>query len=1276
MKKLIKTVVSYALVVTLALSNASPTFAAFPTTSGKKGTASFTTLYSGYSAQKSTFGSNSMEDIYLTSGGAKRRAFCIKPGTPIKTGSNKYTSGNKSWKYYRAAIWHYYEWVKDKYEDDHPNLFKASTSITQLCIWYSHKNQSSPKPSSSAQTKMKNAILDHSSVYHITKDSTAKDLVDEAIKNIYTQVDAHAKEATILEWTSSSAQTLLTGKTKEKPTYFRFKFTKSLYTENGAWHTNDPYLGGCKIGVYTNEACTTPAKDKDGKNVTITCDADGIGYSTYILYDESKEKMEFYLKEVSAGQGTYLSNLVKKTTVTKDKLTINGKNTVTATSIPNVQKRGQIIAKKVADGTEQTLSGATFQLYKYDSGGNRYTLVKTVTTNEYGEADFGVFYFNSSDMGKYMVKETKAPDGYELNPTPQYINLSDAAYNGLTNAVEVTKTFTDKPLTNGKVTVYKKDSETGELLNGPDDLFTLYEDQLVFHESVGYKHVQTGKTYFVKETGKVDYYRGEHKETELFEVTAEDNNFTFEIENRPNVVLPGLYKVDSEDNHILYEGQFELWQRGENGEEDELLEIVDLSKEGNSWPYINRTGYSCTHSYYWKEIKAPTGYKISNTEYNIPISTRLKDQQWTDTGVVEIPNDPIKKPIRVTKVSSSRAGKTPTAVGNAEFSLYRIEDENETPQEDEEDTPRLTENNYENFDYSTIDPIETFTTDAEGKYITEAYRIGKFVLVETKAPKNYLIAKPELVEIEESDGDYTDVEIVDREFDAYINVEKRDKNTGKLIPQEKTAFKIFDVQNNKYVVQHVYSNTTDNEGYETDQVGYDTDTFNTDETGKLELPNVLPIGEYRLEEVVAPDGYYTNTEPITFVVDDEADNYTVNEEQDVFITLVMEDEPTKCTFSKQDITNKEELPGAKLEVTDNTGKVVDSWTSTTEPHMIEGLLVGETYTMSETKPADGYATAESIEFTVTDTGVADEVVMYDDITKVSISKKDITNKEELPGARLKLTDSDGEVIDEWTSTKEPHMITKLTVGKTYTLTETKPADGYTTAESIKFVVSDTGKVQPITMYDGVTSVKITKYIYGTNTKLAGAKFAIYNSANKRVKTFTSTKKTITFTKLPIGTYTLKEISAPTGYAVAKPIKFTVKDTITPVEIRVYDKRLEATVKFRKVNAKHKKKGVEGAKYGLYSAKGKLLKTAYTNSKGYGKFKIKVKHKQKVYVKEIKAPSGFYLNKKKYYKTIKVKGKSNIVVNIGKVTDKPVVIKIAKIKTGIYKNSVLSLLKKF
>lgn len=176
-------------------------------------------------------------------------------------------------------------------------------------------------------------------------------------------------------------------------------------------------------------------------------------------------------------------------------------------------------------------------------------------------------------------------------------------------------------------------------------------------------------------------------------------------------------------------------------------------------------------------------------------------------------------------------------------------------------------------------------------------------------------------------------------------------------------------------------------------------------------------------------------------------------------------EKATVTISKQDITTKEELPGAQLTVTKD-GTTIDTWTSSNEKHIIKDLEDG-TYVLTEITAPNGYSVAESIQFVI-ENGVVkngNEIIMYDaPETEIFISKQDITKKKELPGAKLELR-KDNELIDSWVSSNEAHKIKNLSDG-TYTLKEITAPDGYEVAEEITFVVKD-GKTEtnPIVMYD-------------------------------------------------------------------------------------------------------------------------------------------------------------------------------------------------------------------
>ena len=233
----------------------------------------------------------------------------------------------------------------------------------------------------------------------------------------------------------------------------------------------------------------------------------------------------------------------------------------------------------------------------------------------------------------------------------------------------------------------------------------------------------------------------------------------------------------------------------------------------------------------------------------------------------------------------------------------------------------------------------------------------------------------------------------------------------------------------------------------------------TDKDGKLTFTADLPLGHtYYVKETSPAPGFATTDQVQEFTFEyDGADTETLSNE------YTFEDEPTVVEITKTSLTDGKELEGAKLEVTDEDGKVVDSWTSGKEAHIIKELVAGKKYTLTETIPADGYVTAESITFTVEDSSKAQKIEMKDDVTKVKISKQDIAGKE-LPGAKLTILDQDGKVVESWTSTEKAHYIEMLPIGK-YTLREETAPDGYLVAKDVEFEVKDTSVVQHVTMVD-------------------------------------------------------------------------------------------------------------------------------------------------------------------------------------------------------------------
>ena len=233
----------------------------------------------------------------------------------------------------------------------------------------------------------------------------------------------------------------------------------------------------------------------------------------------------------------------------------------------------------------------------------------------------------------------------------------------------------------------------------------------------------------------------------------------------------------------------------------------------------------------------------------------------------------------------------------------------------------------------------------------------------------------------------------------------------------------------------------------------------TDQEGKLTFTSDLPIGvSYYVKETAPAPGFTSEGETQEFDF-----TYEEAEKESISYEFAFENVPTVFEFSKVSLTDGKEVEGAKLKVTDEEGNLVDEWVSGKEPHIIKELAVGGKYTMTETQPADGYVTAESIEFTVENTGEVQKVEMKDDVTKVEISKTDIDGKE-LPGAKLAILDKEGKTVESWTSGDKPHYMEMLPIGE-YALHEESAPDGYLAAEDVKFEVKDTGEIQKVTMVD-------------------------------------------------------------------------------------------------------------------------------------------------------------------------------------------------------------------
>ena len=285
------------------------------------------------------------------------------------------------------------------------------------------------------------------------------------------------------------------------------------------------------------------------------------------------------------------------------------------------------------------------------------------------------------------------------------------------------------------------------------------------------------------------------------------------------------------------------------------------------------------------------------------------------------------------------------------------------------------------------------------------------------------------------------------------------------------------------------------------------------------------------------------------------------------------------SMSKVDVGGKE-VEGAKIQVIDQEGNIIDEWTSGTEAHKIKGLVEGQTYTLHEEVAAEGYVKATDVEFTVSYEKTDDAIEMVDKI--IDMTKEDVGGKE-LPGAKIIVFDEDMNVVDEWTSTEEAHKIIGLEEGKKYILHEDAAPAGYAIATDIEFTATTEKIDQHLTMTD--KQVIINK-LDQLNLLVKGAKLQVLDKDGTVVDEWTS-EEAYAASNLKVGeTYVLHEVEAPTNYNKAENIEFTVTDEksdqfVTMVDIKTDD------VEITKYDATNKKE-LAGAKLKVVDQKGNII----------------------------------------------------------------------------------------
>lgn len=899
----------------------------------------------------------------------------------------------------------------------------------------------------------------------------------------------------------------------------------------------------------------------------------------YLILPESLKCGNYRIEEVRAPDG-YTQNtqyveikVDKNTAYQMDSVSGDAIITVTYENHPVkgklvIHKSGETLKsfKKDFVYEEASLEGAEFEIYaaediftpdhQVDEQGNRHviyakdTLVKTVTTNKNGEA-----VIKDLPLGKYRVKETKAPAGFVLNPDSQEVAFIYKDQN--TPEIEEKLEFSNERQ-KVELSVEKRDAETGKALKGAT--FGLYNkeaissgDKVIVKADTLLQEItsnEKGKAAFTLDLPLGRYYVKELQAPAGYVSSDEILEFdaTYQGQDVKTIKLKSVKKNQPTTVEVT---KADIT----TGTELDGASMSVLDKDGNvidSWTSVKDSPHVIKRlqvgkTYILREELAPYGY------------LRATDVEFTISDTAEVQKVKMEDEVPVARLLVNKKGEFLDSVSLLDNAKGMIEHLFNYV------TGNLTDVTFNVYaaeairaadgvsaDYYAADElVGSITTDGNGIAQMDNLPLGRYYIVEKETAHGYVLDnEPRYVDLTYRDQD-TPLVTYSADWQnarqrVQVEVLKKEKDSDKVL-----SGAIFGL----YAADDIVSSKG--------KVLLAKDTLielkTTDEDGKIQFVADLPVdSRYYIKELAAPDGYVTDQEPQEFTFEYQGSGTSVAE-----YAFTFEDEQTTVELSKADLTDKKELPGASLKVTDENGNTVDEWVSKEEAHIIKGLIVGKKYKMTETKPADGYVTAESIEFTVENTKEVQKHQMLDDVTKMEISKKDITDSSEVPGAKLIILDKDGKKVEGWTSKDKPHMVEKLPVGE-YTLREEQAPDGYLIAEDVKFTVKDTGKVQKVKMKDAHPYGKlvIKKTDSTSKAALSGAEFELREKESGKVVEKLVTDKTGTATsgKIPIATYKngkiektveyiLVETKAPNGYELSskkEEIRFEYKDGKTKV----------------------------------------------------------------------------------------------------------------------------------
>lgn len=764
-----------------------------------------------------------------------------------------------------------------------------------------------------------------------------------------------------------------------------------------------------------------------------------------------------------------------------------------------------------------SLEGAVYGIY---SGS---TKVDTLTTDKDGYAKSSIL-----PVGNYTVKEITASKGYDLDETSHNVTIvKDQTVRAESNEVPG-----NDPV---GIEIVKNDAENKGMPQG-DATLEGAEFTVKYYDG-----------YYTKDDLPKKATRTWVIQTKKREIAGK----TYYITN-----LNDFYKVSGDDFYL-----------DENGAV--TLPLGTISVE---------------------ETKAPTGYLLKGNTLNVTdnstgVTTTEKDTNYVAqitkqyTGAkLQFGNDAnqmiVQETVKKQRIQLFKSGEREGISGvvkglqGAEFT-WKLKTE------------------VDNVGWNNAKTYAVITTNENGRAVTDYLPYGKYLVRETKTPKDYMTAPDFTVSVTKDSSEYNELEQVklvsvnNKPFASYVKLVKVDEDTGKKVTLNSASFKIKDAQGN-YVVQKVSGTKVD-----TFTTNSDNEIIPVVEKGTVTLPLMLNAGTYTIEEIKTPKGFLDLEKPVEFVISSTYD-YDMDEDADPIVEVkiknrqpkgeiklnktVMDLDTDTDLVDRSDLSKIQFVLKAKEDIyssidgslmfekdsvitTENSGAIVNTgsevgngiYALSLDGHLdISNLPMstkGASYYLQEVKTLDGCVldtTQYDAVFKQSDFTTKNYIKSFDvenKTTDFEFNKTDVTGDKEVEGAQLTITDEDGNVVDQWTSTDKVHSIEGLVVGKTYTLSETVTAKDYVKATDIKFTVKNSSELETVTMKD--KQIFVSKTTVG-GEEVTGAHMQIIDEDGNIIDEWYSEGKSHIANGLEEGkTYTLHEDLSPLGFNLANDSTFEV-----------------------------------------------------------------------------------------------------------------------------------------